>query len=152
MRRYFPFLILALFLLAVFGFSSQNAMTSNGISHEISVVIQKTLIKMDDRTSFEKIHYTVRKIAHVIEYMMLSVILASGMSKLFRRIVPALFISGIISIFIAFLDEFVQSFSIERTSKLFDVYIDITGIIAGLCAIGIFSFFRWFEAPKRKRN
>ena len=152
MKRYFPFLILFFFLIIIFGFSTQNLVTSKGVSYDISEKIANVLFIVEHKHyNFDKIHYTVRKLAHFIEYMMLAVILASGIHKLMRKIVPALLISGIICMGIAYFDEMIQSLSVERTSSFFDVIIDGTGAIAGLIAIGIFSFFRWFEAPK-KRN
>lgn len=152
MKRYFPFIILILFLVMIFGFSSQNMVTSKGLSYDISLIIERVLFKVENKAyNFEKIHYTVRKLAHFIEYMMLSVVLTSGLSKLFRKIIPALLISGILCIGIAYFDEMLQSVSIERTSSFFDVIIDGAGAITGLLAIGIFSFFRWLEAPKNKK-
>lgn len=150
MKRYFPFIVLIIFLVFIFGLSSQNIVTSKGISSDIALVIYKILYEVEHKVyNYDKIHYLVRKLAHLIQYLMLSVVIVSGFNNLFRRIIPSLIISAFICISIAYFDEVLQSTLVDRTSSFLDVIIDTIGALSGITVIGTFSFFRWIEAPKK---
>ncbi|PKM50160.1 MAG: hypothetical protein CVV02_12930 [Firmicutes bacterium HGW-Firmicutes-7] len=151
MKRYFPAIILILFLILILGFSAQSGNTTNSLSSGIAKKVETLLHSKGDYSyNFATIHYTIRKLAHIFEFMVLAVLLVSALHNIFKRMIPSLLLSGIISICIAFIDEMFQSLSIERTSSLFDVMIDSIGAMVGLIAIGVFVFFRWVQDPKKK--
>lgn len=150
MKRYFPFLMLIFFLFLILGFSAQSGDVSNSLSSVIAVKIEEILLNRGDYAyDYEGINFIIRKLAHFFEFMILAVLIAAGLNKVFRRIVPALIISGVASIGVAFIDEIFQSISVNRSSSLFDVMIDGTGAVAGLIAIGLFSFLRSLESPRK---
>jgi len=81
--------------------------------------------------------YILRKIAHVLEFMILTLLLFRAIKFSDVDFKKAIVYSFIIALFYAFSDEFHQFFVIGRQCSIKDVGIDSIGIFiaAGLCYI-----------------
>lgn len=156
MKKYLPIILILVIMTAILGFSSQDGETSNGMSEKYAAKIEKFLVNHGDTTyDAGKINYTIRKLAHFTEYLILGVILMVGLMNIIEKIVPSIICSGLIGVGFAFIDETFQATSINRTSSLFDVLIDSLGVFVGLLAVSIYTFFRWFyksSKVQRKRK
>ena len=82
----------------------------------------------------EQVQFVVRKMAHVSEYALLSLLILHALANTTRqaRFAGAASITFLISGVFAASDEFHQSFVPSRTSSVRDVMIDITGAIVGI--------------------
>ncbi len=92
---------------------------------------------------FDRIHFLIRKTAHVIEYAVLGFLFfrswrhsSSKQIKVFWKSRWAVY-SVLASVTMAFLDEFHQSFVPSRTSSLRDVALDATGALFSILLIRI---------------
>jgi len=141
MKNKIIYIVLIVWMIIIFLFSSMNADNSNGKSKGIikSIVVNTTNILHIDIT-YKKIdnivkdlNYPIRKCAHVTEYLILGILLMEAIyTKNNNKIIYL--ILGIIFIY-ACTDEFHQVFT-GRTSKFLDVIIDTLGGSLGV----IFSF------------
>ena len=88
--------------------------------------------------------FLLRKIAHVVEYMILTFLIIRGLKKEKLSIKKIAIYSLIFAIFYALTDEYHQSFVLNRYGTLKDVGIDSIGIlIASLL---------WYYKRKRSLN
>lgn len=137
--------ILILWMVMIFAFSNQNAITSNKVSDKVTVktlttvseVTGKELSESKKKELVENSRFMVRKMAHFTLYFFLGIIiyitLASyGVPK--NKIIYSIIFCFIASI----LDEFHQLFTSGRTSRMFDVFIDTSGGIVSSLLIFMF--------------
>lgn len=103
---------------------------------------------------FERIHFLVRKAAHVAEYAVLCFLFfrswrstSSKQIMVFWKSRWAVY-SLLASVTMAFLDEFHQSFVPSRTSTLRDVALDATGALFSIVLIRIWVATRVRVSPK----
>lgn len=141
MNKSLSLLLIILWAIIIFGFSSMSGTTSNGMSKGIlSNTIEKTKIlpeheltvekKEDPLSLFNKIHYYFRKTAHFSEYLILSLLLINHLRfyKIKRMFLLTIGICFIVSI----LDELNQMFTFDRSSLLTDCLLDTFGAIVGV--------------------
>ena len=144
-----------LMMYLIFNFSAQDGVTSGNLSYKVSEIIVETaneafeLNWSSDQEQYyiERIHYPVRKLAHMTEYFLLAVSVSFP-----------LYVYRVRGICVGFacLDEYHQSFVAGRTPSKRDVMIDSIGIAAGvilvqmICFIGRMTVFRPL-ARKKKR-
>lgn len=76
----------------------------------------------------------LRKLAHLAEYAMLGVVLALALRKTKHKLIIVLS-SGLA---VAIADEFIQSYSIYRTAKIYDICIDFVGVFIGIVFVLLF--------------
>lgn len=95
----------------------------------------------------QMLNVIVRKNAHAFEYLVLAVFSAATLSFLKLRGRELLLYPLFICLFCAVLDEFNQSFVVQRTSSVSDVLIDF----AGSC-IGMLIFFIIKKIMFRKKH
>lgn len=148
-----------LLLFLIFGFSAQDGNTSGSLSFEISLFLVKLFspllpAAMSDTVLIERaelIHFFVRKTAHMTEYFLLALSLqlplvawlSNVLSKNYRIV-----IGFIVTVFLAALDEFHQTFVPGRSGNFTDVCIDSIGaFIASLCLL----FFYYIRKKKLAR-
>ena len=140
MKNKIIYIVLIIWMIIIFLFSSMNADNSNGKSKGIikSIVVTTTNILHIDITDKKidniviDLNYPIRKCAHVTEYLILGILLMEAIYNKNNKIIYL--ILGIIFIY-ACTDEFHQAFT-GRTSKFLDVIIDTLGGSLGV----IFSF------------
>lgn len=138
MKRYLPFILIVLMVILIIGSSLLDGPTSYGSSEKIASCIIKVLRFFGDMEySVTTVDIIFRKIAHFMEYLLLTVLLSIGFSNAVKKQWWSFLISSITSGFIALMDEaFIQTIS-GRNSSLFDIIIDFTGIIAGLTVFAL---------------
>ncbi|MBQ9182013.1 MAG: VanZ family protein [Bacilli bacterium] len=136
MKNKLVYILLILWLIIIFLFSSMNANNSNGKSKGIikgAVNITNNVLNLNlSDKKIDKIvtnlNYPIRKCAHVLEYLILGILL---MYAIYNNNVKIIYIIiGFIFLY-ACGDEFHQSFT-GRTSKFLDVIIDTLGGTLGV--------------------
>jgi len=139
MRKYIPFILILLMLVLIFGSSSVNGLDSYSASGIIAQVVKKLMSFIgDDNYTVSTIDIIIRKLAHFIEYLMLTVLLSIGFSNVMRNKWLSLLLSGFIGFTVSLLDEgFIQAAS-NRNSSIFDVFIDLSGIVTGMIVLVLF--------------
>ena len=122
----------------IFGFSSQNAEASGGVSALISSPIAK-LITAGRNLSDEaynqlyfRVDLVVRKCAHFSEYAILGGLLLVFFSKLTKKRYGVAWLCGTVY---AVLDEWHQAYSPGRSCEVRDVLLDSAGVICGIVLI-----------------
>ena len=121
----------------IFGFSSQNATESKGISTKISEYVlkfNKTYQQANQKEKasiLKKTNAIMRKVAHFSIYTVLGILLTGAMMHTKLNDKKRILITICIGLLYAISDEIHQSFSPGRTPLVTDVYIDMLGVIIG---------------------
>ncbi len=130
-------------LLMIFGFSSQDAEQSSGISELVTEMIFGNIIEKQDMSQYEKIEImnniesVVRKLAHfgiyaIIGMILIGIHLTYGIKDK-RKIIQTL----IIGFVYATTDEIHQLFVPGRSGQISDIFLDFTGVLFGTYVIYI---------------
>ena len=138
-KYWFPVIVFASFI-----FWMSTEMFSS--EHTFSVVraIIKFLVPGLSSKGVDLIHTIIRKLAHVVEYLILGFLLFRafrGRSST-RWSWRWFFLASIVLLLWAASDEFHQSFVSTRTASVVDVGIDTVGGIVGQFVSGIWKFHR----------
>lgn len=121
----------------IFGFSSQNAEKSSGISKKVSETIVEITNK--DKPIQEKnilikyIEPRIRKLAHFSIYTVVGFLLMTLCFTYKISINKKIIISLIIGFIYACSDEIHQTFVMGRSGEARDVLIDTSGVFIGIC-------------------
>jgi VanZ family protein len=91
------------------------------------------------------VDFTFHKFAHIIEYAILGVLIYRALKEENISRKEAVIYAIIIAAFYGFTDEFHQSFTPHRTTRLRDVIIDTLGAIAGILIV-------WKLLPKMPKK
>jgi VanZ family protein len=96
-------------------------------------------------------HFLVRKAAHFTEYAICAFLAARALAASSRRVLRHgwFFISLLLVIAYALLDEYHQSFVASRTASIYDSLIDMSG---GLCALLLYALWRARKAKGQSRK
>lgn len=124
----------------IFQFSSQDGMSSAELSYKVSNLVVREIDTVLDKEwteeqieyRTERIHFYVRKMAHITEYFVLAVTLALPLYVYGLRGIWLIILAGTICVGFAAMDEFHQSFVAGRGSTKKDVLIDSIGIFSGI--------------------
>ena len=138
--------ILVMYL--IFSFSSQDGVSSArlslAVSRKVVTVADEVLEKDWDAQQIahytERIHYYVRKTAHVTEYFVLAVTVAFPLYVYGVRGLWLVFSAGIFCVSFAGLDEYHQSFVAGRGPSVRDVAINSIGVLPGIILVRIVGF------------
>ena len=147
----------------IFNFSQQPGDVSSGLSLKVSEKIVVTVNEVFDRNwdearmdhYVERIHYYVRKAAHVTEYFILAITITLPLYVVFGlRHVVLFFISAFLCVLLAGADEYHQTFIAGRTGTPRDVLIDSIGIFSGILVSQVFCFAgrKTIFAPLEKKR
>ena len=133
MKRWILYIVLCLIVFFIWDNSLQNGGTSDGFS----LIFAEWLAPIADKLGFYgniwALNRIVRKLAHLTEFTILGGVLYVVLR---RYIEYGTVIKTIgVGIVIACLDEFIQLFSLGRSSQLSDVLIDTIGIIIGILVV-----------------
>ncbi len=120
----------------IFSFSNQQGSTSKGISNRVSEIgldfIQRTWsFELSEREELEVFDYfviVVRKLAHMMEYLILGIIVFF-LGKEYGLTISSILL---ICLFLALLDEIHQLFISERSGNMIDVGIDMIGSVVSI--------------------
>ena len=144
---------LELFLIVMITlFIFSNSLASYDQSHHTSDSVSQIILP-NEYSDNEDVLLIVRKIAHLIEYALLGIavtVLLKCIEKDFQRKIYSVVL--FYTLFVAVLDEHIQSFS-DRTSSTADILLDFAGAMIGMVlvflAVGLFRFFK--RAKKRQQ-
>ncbi len=133
-----PVIVVACF---IFGFSAQDGKTSGGLSRQVAAVIVDVAdamglveVNTDNRESvIDSIQYPVRKIAHMSEYGLLTVLVYVALAVDGIKAGKRWWIALVGAVLFACTDEFHQLYVPGRAGLVTDVLIDSVG-----CTIGMF--------------
>ena len=152
----FSFVPAILMMYIIFSFSAQDGTTSGNLSHKVSEIIVESandafeLNWSEDEIDYyiERIHYPVRKLAHMTVYFLLAVSVSFPLYVYGVRGLWLPILAGGFCVAFAALDEYHQSFVAGRGPSKKDVFIDSIGVLAGVlmvqfvCFIGRMTIFR----------
>jgi len=133
MKRWILYIVLCLIVFFIWDNSLQNGGTSDGFS----LIFAEWLAPIADKLGFYgniwALNRVVRKLAHLTEFTILGGILYVILRRYIEYGTVVKTIG--VGIVIASLDEFIQLFSLGRSSQLSDVLIDTVGIIIGISVV-----------------
>ncbi len=140
-------------LCLIFSFSAQTGKESGSLSYKMmeikNQVFQENKNEIQITRAAEKIHYYVRKAAHMTEYFLLALSFAYPLYLYKVRGRKLFFIVICVCVLAAGLDEYHQTFVAGRGPSIKDVGIDSTGAFIGCC---IASGIERFKINRKKKN
>ena len=133
MKRWILYIVLCLIVFFIWDNSLQNGGNSDGFS----LIFAEWLAPIADKLGFYgniwALNRIVRKLAHLTEFTILGGILYVVLRRYIEYGTVVKTIG--VGIVIASLDEFIQLFSLGRSSQLSAVLIDTVGIIIGISVL-----------------
>ena len=133
MKRWILYIVLGLIVFFIWDNSLQNGGTSDGFS----LIFAEWLAPIADKLGFYgniwALNRIVRRLAHLTEFTILGGVLYVVLRRYIEYGTVVKTIG--VGIVIACLDEFIQLFSLGRSSQVFDVLIDTIGIIIGILVV-----------------
>lgn len=133
MKRWILYIVLCLIVFFIWDNSLQNGGTSDGFSLIFAKWIAPIANKLGFYGNIWALNRIIRKLAHLTEFTILGGVLYVVLRRYIEYgIVVKTIGMGIV---IASLDEFIQLFSLGRSSQLSDVLIDTVGIIIGISVV-----------------
>ena len=133
MKRWILYILLGLIVFFIWDNSMQNGGSSDGFS----LLFAETFASIANELGFHGniwiLNRIVRKLAHLTEFTILGGVLYVVLRRYieYGTVVKTI----VVGIVIASLDEFIQLFSLGRSSQLSDVLIDTVGIIIGISVV-----------------
>ena len=136
MKKTISFIVLILWMIVIFSFSSADANKSTGTSDKVitTMIEIKDKITNNETTNNEKeiivknSSFYIRKIAHITEYLILG-FLTFNLLKQYS--VTNIYYAIGLSILYSCTDEFHQLFISGRSGSIRDILIDSIGILIG---------------------
>ena len=133
MKRWILYIVLCLIVFFIWDNSLQNGGTSDGFSLIFAKWIAPIANKLGFYGNIWALNRIIRKLAHLTEFTILGGVLYVGLRRYIEYGTVVKTIG--VGIVIASLDEFIQLFSLGRSSQLSDVLIDTVGIIIGISVV-----------------
>ncbi|RIW09722.1 VanZ family protein [Veillonella parvula] len=133
MKRWILYMVLCLIVFFIWDNSLQNGGTSDGFSLIFAKWIAPIANKLGFYGNIWALNRIIRKLAHLTEFTILGGVLYVVLRRYieYGTVVKTI----VVGIVIASLDEFIQLFSLGRSSQLSDVLIDTVGIIIGISVV-----------------
>lgn len=136
MKKIISFIVLILWMIVIFSFSSADANKSTGTSDKVitTMIEIKDKITNNETPNNEKeiivknSSFYIRKIAHITEYLILGFLM---LNLLKQYSVTNIYYAIGLSILYSCTDEFHQLFISGRSGSIRDVLIDSIGILIG---------------------
>jgi VanZ family protein len=134
--RYGPLLLWMAFI----SFASTGEFSADNTSRIIGPLL-RWLFPNISPEQIAHAHFLVRKAGHFTEYAICAFLAARALAVSSRRVLRHgwFFISLLLVIAYALLDEYHQSFVASRTASIYDSLIDMSG---GLCALLLYALWR----------
>ena len=133
MKRWILYIVLCLIVFFIWDNSLQNGGNSDGFSLIFAEWLTPVAHKLGFHGNIWALNRVVRKLAHLTEFTILGGILYVILRRYIEYGTVVKTIG--VGIVIASLDEFIQLFSLGRSSQLSDVLIDTVGIIIGISVV-----------------
>lgn len=141
-KKYFPWVMVILWMVVIFLFSAQTGDSSGNTSGEIVKRVIGLLYRNFAEFSAEKqtkilevAHLLIRKGAHFTEYAVLAMLVANALRMPQKWWIPIVFCA-----LYALSDEIHQYFVPDRACRLLDVCIDTAGGAFGTAAFALLNF------------
>ena len=133
MKSWILYIVLCLIVFFIWDNSLQNGGTSDGFSLIFAKWIAPIANKLGFYGNIWALNRIIRKLAHLTEFTILGGVLYVVLRRYieYGTVVKTI----VVGIVIASLDEFIQLFSLGRSSQLSDVLIDTVGIIIGISVV-----------------
>ncbi len=135
-RFLFPILALA-WLMFIFGNSfldaEQSSQISSGYTDMAVDIIEDITDTPVDQPQRDTITTVIRKMAHCLEFMLLSILTFLAFTVNGLSVKEHLFFHLFLGLSVGLMDETIQRMSEGRTSSVVDVYIDFAGFALGIC-------------------
>ena len=133
MKRWILYIVLGLIVFFIWDNSLQNGGTSDGFSLIFAKWIAPIANKLGFYGNIWALNRIIRKLAHLTEFTILGGVLYVVLRRYieYGTVVKTI----VVGIVIASLDEFIQLFSLGRSSQLSDILIDTVGIIIGISVV-----------------
>ena len=136
MKKTISFIVLILWMIVIFSFSSADANKSTGTSYKVitTMIEIKDKITNNETPNNEKeiivknSSFYIRKIAHITEYLILGFLI---FNLLKQYSVTNIYYAIGLSILYSCTDEFHQLFINGRSGSIRDILIDFIGILIG---------------------
>ena len=133
MKRWILYIVLCLIVFFIWDNSLQNGGNSDGFSLMFAEWLAPIADKLGFYGNIWALNRIVRKLAHLTEFTILGGVLYVVLRHYIEYGTVVKTIG--VGIVIASLDEFIQLFSLGRSSQLSDVLIDTVGIIIGISVV-----------------
>ena len=133
MKRWILYIVLCLIVFFIWDNSLQNGGTSDGFSLIFAEWLTPVAHKLGFHGNIWALNRVVRKLAHLTEFTILGGILYVILRRYIEYGTVVKTIG--VGIVIASLDEFIQLFSLGRSSQFSDVLIDTIGVIIGISIV-----------------
>ena len=143
MKKIFKFILVILCMLTIFFFSSDTGDESSKKSGFFVAIVQDIIGNKLDEKDTETVTFIVRKTAHFTIYFLLGFLLINLFREYFVIDKKMFFILILLCMFYACSDEIHQSFVLNRTGKIEDVFLDTVG-----ASLGIFAYKKMFLKKK----
>ncbi|NHN29935.1 VanZ family protein [Paenibacillus agricola] len=153
-RRLAAIWVPAFIVMAIIFILSSQSYEQQSIKKQLSLVVHRT--SLGDYLSGMKFQYgsltidgnkdgpegvlefMLRKLAHYIEYFLLSVSLLRGIRfTTSLRLSTAILMTAFLSVSFAVTDEFHQQYAIHRGARPQDIILDTAGVLTGLLVYGL---------------
>lgn len=136
MKKIFLILTITLWIAIIYFLSSNNYLTTNNLSYTTADTIITITNKLnitdisnqDRELVIREMNYPLRKLAHVAEYFILS-ILVYNILKFFRKTNKNYLLTIIFCFLFAIADEYHQTLINGRTGQFSDCLIDMAGCL-----------------------
>ena len=133
MKRWILYIVLCLIVFFIWDNSLQNGESSDGFSLMFAEWFAPVAYKLGFHGNIWALNRIVRKLAHLTEFTILGGVLYAILRRYIEYGTVAKTIG--VGVAIASFDEFIQLFSLGRSSQLSDVLIDTVGIIIGISVV-----------------
>ena len=143
MKKIFKFVLVILCMLTIFFFSSDTGDESSKKSGFFVAIVQNIVGNKLDEKDTETVTFIVRKTAHFTIYFLLGFLLINLFREYFVIDKKMFFILILLCMLYACSDEIHQSFVLNRTGKIEDVFLDTVG-----ASLGIFAYKKMFLKKK----
>ncbi|MCR5652433.1 MAG: VanZ family protein [Ruminococcus sp.] len=144
------FVITGLYIGFIWIHSTMNAETSTGES--MFVLEMLTNFMKSIGINAELTDHIVRKSAHFCEFALLGCLSMLCVYLINKNIIKDLMPSGFVCLFVAVIDEYIQTYSPGRTCEVKDVLLDFTGSIFGATIFIILIIIILLIKKRKKRK
>lgn len=148
MKKHFLLIATILWIGFIFGQSLQSGPTSGQISGVFVQAIYQLFENLNITIDITLLSLWVRKLAHVFEFFVLGVLMVLTLQAYMINKVRVIIYSFASSVFVAMIDELIQTMIPQRAGTVIDVAIDTIGIIFGILLVLLIQY--WIEKRKIK--
>lgn len=137
-KRVLFLILLAIAFYVIYNFSAQNGEISGSLSLKVTEFIVKVISKVKNMDEVVKLHYieklhpTIRKLAHFSVYTVVGFSIMGFMCTFDIKNIIKVIISFSVGVTYAVSDEIHQYFIPGRDAKVLDVCIDSIGVLTGI--------------------